>query len=146
MQKGLGNQQTFLDSAVMASGFVCSQYQTVKSMCRAWRNNCVGQIVSTMAFSALWQPWLETKWTGTGRYTGSFMQSIMAALAQPKASDKQNRLRLHNSNSESKTYCFILSFWGPNLGPVGPRLENTYLRRCSLILKIIFRYNCFELF
>lgn len=74
------------------------------------------------------KPWLETKWTGTGRYNGSVTQSIMASLTQPKAPGKHNRLRLHNSNSESRTYCFILSFWGPNLGPVGPRLENTYER------------------
>lgn len=72
------------------------------------------------------KPWLETKWTGTRRYTGSVTQPIMASLTQPKAPGKHNRLRLHNSNTETRTYCFILSFWGPNLGPVGPRLENTY--------------------
>lgn len=33
----------------------CVQWQTVKSMSRAWRNNCMGQNVSTKAFSALWQ-------------------------------------------------------------------------------------------
>lgn len=72
------------------------------------------------------KPWLETKWTGTGRYTGSVTQPIMASLTQLKAPDKHDRPGLRNSNTESRTYCFILSFWGPNLGPVGPRLENTY--------------------
>lgn len=84
------------------------------------------------------KPWLETKWTGTGRYTGSVTQSIMASLTQPKAPSKHDRPRLHNSESESRTYCFILSFWGPNLGPVGPRLENTYERSCWLRLRLFF--------
>lgn len=88
------------------------------------------------------QPWLETKWTGTGRYTGSVTQPIMASLTQLKAPGKHDRPGLRNSKTESRTYCFILSFWGPNLGPVGPRLENTYQRSCDFIF-VLFSLRCF---
>lgn len=96
-----------------------------ESVQRVEKQLCGPNCLNNGLLCSLANPWLESKWTGTGRYTGSVTQSIMASLTQPKAPGKHNRLRLRNSNSESRTYCFILSFWGPNLGPVGPRLENT---------------------
>lgn len=92
------------------------------------------------------KPWLETKWTGTGRYTGSVTQSIIASLTQPKAPGKHNRLRLHNSNSEKQNLLLHPVILGSKSGTGGSSPGKHILKNLLVNASIIFPFDCFELY
>lgn len=88
---------------------------------------------------------LQRDWDVLGRLHNNLHDGPSYTIhEQPAASGKHDKPWLHNTNTKTlkvlamllwplafrcheecvSTYCFILSFWGPNLGPVGPLLEN----------------------